>query len=93
MGGYPPCPNGKIGNTLVAGKRDFRTCRSNTRNEDGNIMWKRMRRLCLGVGITKLDGDIPDELVLKSDGHDTRDCLHDSRFSVCDVSDCPYSTR
>jgi len=52
-----------------------------------------MRCQCLGVGITELDGNIPDELILESDGHDTRDGFHDSRFSVSDMSDCAYSTK
>jgi hypothetical protein len=48
---------------------------------------------CLGVGITKLDGDVPDEFILESDGHDTRDGFHDRRFSVGDMPDCACSTR
>jgi len=51
-------------------------------------MNERMRHSCLSVGITKLDCNVPDELVLKSDGHDTRDGFHDGRFSVGDMSDC-----
>ena len=56
-------------------------------------MCKKIRRRYLGVGITKLDSNVPDELVLKSDGHDTRDGLHNGRFPVGDVSDCPCSTK
>lgn len=41
----------------------------------------------LGVGVTKLDGDVADQLVLESDSLDTRDGLDDGGLSVSDVAD------
>lgn len=41
----------------------------------------------LGIGITKLDGDIPNQLVLETNGLHTRDSLDNSRLSVGDMAD------
>jgi hypothetical protein len=46
----------------------------------------------LGIGVSKLDGDIPDEFVFESDGHDTRYGLDHGGFSVSDMADRTYST-
>lgn len=40
----------------------------------------------LGVGITKLDGNIADQFVLETDRLHTRDSLDDSRLAVSDVT-------
>jgi len=41
----------------------------------------------LGVGITKLDGNVANQLVLESDSLHTRNGLDDGRLSVSDVAD------
>ena len=41
----------------------------------------------LGVCVTELDGDVPDQLVLETDGLDAGDGLDDGGFSVCDMAD------
>ena len=41
----------------------------------------------LCVGISKLDCDVADQLILESDGLDARDGLDDCRLSVSDVTD------
>lgn len=41
----------------------------------------------LGVRVTKLDGNVADQLVLESNGLDTRDGLDDGGLSVSDVAD------
>jgi hypothetical protein len=46
----------------------------------------------LGIGVSKLDGDIPHEFVFESDGHDTRYGLDHGGFSVSDMADRTYST-
>lgn len=44
-----------------------------------------------GVGITKLDGNIPYELVFESDSHDPRDGFHHCRLSVSDMANRTWS--
>lgn len=41
----------------------------------------------LRVGVTELDCNVPDLFRLESNGLDTRYGLHNSRLSVCDVTD------
>ncbi len=45
----------------------------------------------LCIGITQLDGDVTDQLVLETNSHDSRDCLNHGRFAVSDMPDssCP----
>ena len=41
----------------------------------------------LCIGITKLDGDVPLQLILEANGLDTRDSLDNGTLSVSDMSD------
>jgi hypothetical protein len=41
----------------------------------------------LGVGVTKLDGNVTLELVLETNGLDARDGANSGRLAVCDVAD------
>ena len=43
-----------------------------------------------GICIAELDRDVSDELVLESDGHNTRDGLYDRRLSVSDMADSAW---
>ena len=44
----------------------------------------------LRIGVTELDGDVPDQLVLEPDRLNTRDGLDDSRLAVSDVTNSAY---
>lgn len=41
----------------------------------------------LGVGVTELDGNVADQLVLEADSLDARNSFYDSRLAVSDVAD------
>lgn len=56
----------------------------------GKKMGREAGRTYLGICITKLDGDVTDKLVLKTDSHDSRDRLDHGRLAVSDMADSSY---
>ena len=50
-----------------------------------------MSYLC--IGITELDGDIANQLVLESDSLHARNCLNDGGFSVGDMTNGTYARK
>jgi hypothetical protein len=87
MVGYPPCQSDMSGSFPVADKHRFRICRSRLRQERPPPGGNRSQRTHLGISITQLNRDVPHELVLESDGHDSRYRFYYGRFSVCDMTD------
>ena len=99
MVGCPPYRSDMSDSFPVVDKRRFRICRSRLRSGTTTTTTsahkehstererERARETDLGVGVTQLDRDIPHELVLESDGHDSRYRLYYGRFSVCDMTD------
>jgi hypothetical protein len=52
---------------------------------------ERLRGTYFGVRVSELDSNIPDELVLESNRHDSGDCFYNCRLSVRDMSDGTYN--
>lgn len=50
-------------------------------------LWPPTMGTHLGVGVTKLDGNVTLELVLETNGLDARDGANSGRLAVCDVAD------
>lgn len=42
-----------------------------------SVIYKGVCRTYFGIGVTELDGDVPYELILESNSHDTRYCFYD----------------
>lgn len=66
--GCPPYPSGMIYSTQAVGKPGSRTCKSAAWAESTSLVSRgeRGRKHYFGVGITEFDGNVADELVLKS---------------------------
>jgi hypothetical protein len=96
MVGYPLCRNDMSGSFPVVDKPRFRICKS--KSTSGTMYpllhtlkgasAKQFTATHLRVSIAQLNGDVPHELVLESDGHDSRYCFYYGRFAVCDMSNC-----
>jgi hypothetical protein len=77
-----------IGNKQAAGSWGYCICRSTI----SLVTSPKLISAHLGVCVTKLDGDISLQLVLESNGLNTRDGSNSGRLSVCDVSDRSYTS-
>jgi len=83
---YLLCPSDRNDSSLAVDMPRFHICRSEKRS-DGQESSGTKRQTYFGIGVTQLDCDVSDKFVLKSDGHNPRDCFNHRRLSVSDMSD------
>lgn len=68
---------GRIGSSLDAGKLRFHIYRSILQIRRSHIRSKEHTTTNLGIGVAKLDGDVPNQLVLEPNSHNARDGFDD----------------